>query len=524
MRWTVLALVGLLAAGSASAGGVGTELPEPLFESNEDDRAAEEAMLTSVQGAPAPRWVRVDDPGRVCVNPKLDGTNPSHTTGCARERLALPIAGCDCEQRPADPDLWDCTDHDAVMASFPLQDAGGAGEPCRPDFIESAQLPLSVVVERNSVRVVSADDYDVYSQRFIATVFIESVEDGRLRYEFPAGDQPPHYVIHRRGVGYETEPLLIDQIGWLGFNDAVTCNALDDAVERAVERVAAGRTFGGLPRAALIEYGQQQLPEELCQEDDSGACSFTPALALVDDDGGLSQVEDADDPATAVLECRFQLRFAKPLTHCNDGLDNETDVPEGLNVLGGPIVNPANGHSYYLLGGSTWEDAETASHSLGGHLVTINDPDENEWVYGQFSDGEDRNLWIGLNDAAQEDSFVWASGESSDFRKWNLLGDEPDGEDYVVILGPSFQNPTFWADVANDPSGVPAHGVVEASGPPGDGMIDFPDDPGCSGPYDASECDDGLETCPEPDDGALGALVAGMLAVLRRMTTRLRRE
>src|SRR5213594_729280 len=50
-------------------------------------------------------------------------------------------------------------------------------------------------------------------------------------------------------------------------------------------------------------------------------------------------------------------------------------VALGLNaqagILAGPIVNPLNGHSYYLLSQNTWSNAEAEAVALGGHLATI---------------------------------------------------------------------------------------------------------------------------------------------------------
>src|SRR4051794_28953782 len=79
-------------------------------------------------------------------------------------------------------------------------------------------------------------------------------------------------------------------------------------------------------------------------------------------------------------------------------------------MLAGPVVNPANGHSYYQLAPSTWTDAEIEGIVLGGHLVTINDAAENEFVINRFGQS-----WIGLSDAATEGTFVWSSGEPVTF-------------------------------------------------------------------------------------------------------------
>src|SRR5436853_7230475 len=96
----------------------------------------------------------------------------------------------------------------------------------------------------------------------------------------------------------------------------------------------------------------------------------------------------------------------------------------GLAVLDAAI-NPANNHTYYLLSNSTWTAAESQAVLLGGHLVTVNDQAENDWVWNRW--GTNRSLWIGLHDPVFNDgtgaqhgsNFVWASGEVTAFKNWN---------------------------------------------------------------------------------------------------------
>ncbi|MHA3775569.1 DUF7453 family protein [Verrucomicrobiota bacterium sgz303538] len=92
----------------------------------------------------------------------------------------------------------------------------------------------------------------------------------------------------------------------------------------------------------------------------------------------------------------------------------------GVAPIAGPITNPANGHQYYLLSESDWVTSENVAKNLSGHLVTINDAAENQWVFDTFSafGGVNRSLWLGLNDAATEGSFVWASGEPVTYTNW----------------------------------------------------------------------------------------------------------
>lgn len=99
------------------------------------------------------------------------------------------------------------------------------------------------------------------------------------------------------------------------------------------------------------------------------------------------------------------------------------------SVLAGPILNTNNGHYYYLLQTNTWTASEAQAVALGGHLVTINDANENSWVLNTFSlyGGVYRNLWIGFYDPAFDTltkaqghgaNFVWVDGEPITYANW----------------------------------------------------------------------------------------------------------
>jgi probable HAF family extracellular repeat protein len=147
-----------------------------------------------------------------------------------------------------------------------------------------------------------------------------------------------------------------------------------------------------------------------------------------------------------------------------------------VDVMGSPVPDVIhgpeiwNGHAYYLLDASSWYAAERKAMALGGHLVTINDQAENDWVFDTFGHRDDvlRLLWLGLNDRAREGRFVWVGGEPSSFRRFdrgepnndpgNALGEE----DVVHMFPPIDQRGGFWNDVSGFPEGaMPWHGVVE---------------------------------------------------------------
>ena len=106
-------------------------------------------------------------------------------------------------------------------------------------------------------------------------------------------------------------------------------------------------------------------------------------------------------------------------------------------------INPANGHAYYLLDPMNWPDAEAYAQSLGGHLVSINDQAEQEWVKGTFGRhewGGNQTIWIGLTDSdayTTDGNFVWTSGEPVTFTDWHV--DEPNNwggdEDFGQMIG-----------------------------------------------------------------------------------------
>ncbi len=66
-------------------------------------------------------------------------------------------------------------------------------------------------------------------------------------------------------------------------------------------------------------------------------------------------------------------------------------------AFGDWTYNPSTGHWYRLTAtGLTWTQAEQAAVALGGHLVTINDSAENDWVFAHFGASGVLPLWIGL--------------------------------------------------------------------------------------------------------------------------------
>ncbi|RYZ90652.1 MAG: C-type lectin domain-containing protein, partial [Proteobacteria bacterium] len=83
------------------------------------------------------------------------------------------------------------------------------------------------------------------------------------------------------------------------------------------------------------------------------------------------------------------------------------------------IQNPANGHFYRLLPAADWKTSEHWARSLGGHLASISDKNEQDWVFNTFTkDDPQRLLWIGLHRSTPTGHFAWSDGSPLEYANW----------------------------------------------------------------------------------------------------------
>lgn len=138
-----------------------------------------------------------------------------------------------------------------------------------------------------------------------------------------------------------------------------------------------------------------------------------------------------------------------------------------------------NDHTYHLLdtdGTKWWLDAEAEAISLGGHLATINDAAEDQWVFDTFApvaltyandnnlpDRDRISLWIGFSDRINEGTYQWSSGQPNGYLNWSPgepASNAPD-EDFGGIFV-NFGIPGKWHDILGDNRGIDLpFGVVE---------------------------------------------------------------
>ena len=148
----------------------------------------------------------------------------------------------------------------------------------------------------------------------------------------------------------------------------------------------------------------------------------------------------------------------------------------GIEILH-TAINPSNNNTYYLLSEGSWTDSAEAARGLGGFLVTVDDTEENDWLFDTFAsfDNQTRHLWIGLSDTGIEGEFNWHDGTPFFYRSWGEGQPGQGGdEDYVHIAGTNMGNiqPGDWNDLEDDPQYFPVYGVVEV-GPGADYALRF---------------------------------------------------
>ena len=128
------------------------------------------------------------------------------------------------------------------------------------------------------------------------------------------------------------------------------------------------------------------------------------------------------------------------------------------------FYNPATRHSYALVHEATWADAEALAVKLGGHLTTVDNQAEQDWLTATFPGPW---IWIGMNDRASEGKWVWSSGTRVRYTNWqepdpdDWKGFDPLGEDAGVL---NSETPG-WASISER---FLLDGIVEVAGRPKD--------------------------------------------------------
>ncbi len=129
-------------------------------------------------------------------------------------------------------------------------------------------------------------------------------------------------------------------------------------------------------------------------------------------------------------------------------------------------LNPRTQTRYALIPFALpWHRAKQYAATNGGHLVVINDKEENDLLVKAF--GGDTEYWTGLTDEAEEAK--WAAVNSEEVKYFNWMPPEPDNyrknQHYVIInsKAPHLNQtePGKWNDVPGNEIRI---GIIEKKG------------------------------------------------------------
>jgi hypothetical protein len=98
----------------------------------------------------------------------------------------------------------------------------------------------------------------------------------------------------------------------------------------------------------------------------------------------------------------------------------------------------------------TWEEAYNKCLTLGGHLVTITTPEEQEKIEKMLDTKKVKVVMLGSTDYTPDGSYQWTNGEEFKYSKW-LFGEPNNEEDvehylYLYYVDDMWQ----WNDAPND--------------------------------------------------------------------------
>ena len=174
------------------------------------------------------------------------------------------------------------------------------------------------------------------------------------------------------------------------------------------------------------------------------------------------------------LETRYGVLNVLPSSLA--ALSRGSGPPVGTILPGGDRVVAAQafrGHTYvavYNPKGVPWESAMALAQRMGGHLATVSDKTENDfigalWEAEEKANPQPRGFWIGFTDAGKEGDWQWVTGEPVTFTAWDKPTGQPDNyrdpvsgkDEDCAEFWLAFQNSkNSWNDY-NEPS--PSEGI-----------------------------------------------------------------
>ena len=154
---------------------------------------------------------------------------------------------------------------------------------------------------------------------------------------------------------------------------------------------------------------------------DSGSSSSSVTTYLYSDSGYSSELDNESCQASCTLNFDYagldngSTYYYKVAAVNSSGTGTLSSVASALlsaNIQGSQTYNA---HTYAMTSEAmTFAEAKAAAVAVGGYLTTVNTKAENTFLTNKFYAAYgNKALWIGANDIATEDTWVWDNGTTS---------------------------------------------------------------------------------------------------------------
>ena len=170
------------------------------------------------------------------------------------------------------------------------------------------------------------------------------------------------------------------------------------------------------------------------KEEVSGNKASNKAIVVAAIIGAVATIAAALITALVVAPAKYNEGLQDGKSDAKPTLSNSTKIPtipDGASVY--------NGHTYFVVEESaSWFDAKKACEEMGGHLATINDKQEEDYLIQLLLSkyGKDRFQWVWLGARTNNDGVMeWITGEPFVYSNWHK--NQPDssstGEDCLEL-------------------------------------------------------------------------------------------
>jgi hypothetical protein len=152
-----------------------------------------------------------------------------------------------------------------------------------------------------------------------------------------------------------------------------------------------------------------------------------------------------DTPAEAA-DCPHlsSLEFAALVAELSEQIPSFQPLASSKKARIPPKAIAFVGHRYYVfLGKLTWHQARQACAEVGGHLVRIESPEEQAFLFRLIQQGADANYWTDLSDEPSEGIWTFSNGTHLTYANWRAR--QPDNHIHVQHAA-AFRKDGTWDD------------------------------------------------------------------------------